>query len=60
MKSVLQSDKHCGGKKKTEQNKRTGNADVGAGRELMFPLLYKGVVRMVLTEKAIFRSRLER
>lgn len=26
------------GKKKTEQNKRIGNADVGAGRELMFPI----------------------
>ena len=56
---MLQSDKHCG-EKKPEQNKRTGNADVGAGRELIFPLFYKRMVRMVLTEKAGFDSRLER
>lgn len=48
------------GEKKTEQNKRIGNADVGAGRELMFLIFYKRMVRMVLTEKAIFESRLER
>ena len=32
---MLQSNKHCG-EKKPEQNKRTGNAAVGAGRELIF------------------------